>query len=152
MPTRTSFSQVSTPGFVGDPGSVRRVPGGRQIDWATVPAAYVDATTGNKVIRAGTPMVEIDATGLMVPRGVGAATAGRTAIGLLTSDAHEGLGVGRSEAMSGYGVISGAVVYENLLPELPAGGSVLDATVRTELADLAGGGIAFELYSDDRGS
>lgn len=109
---------------------------------------------GKKVLKAGTPVAEIDATGLLVPRGLGAATAGRTTVGVLTSDAHEpGYGGGTQvEALSGYGVITGAVVYEQLLPETPSGASVLDATVRTELRDLPGGGFAFEQYSDNRAS
>lgn len=147
MPSRQTFAQVSTPGFVADPGNIRREPGGRQIDWANVPASYVEATTGKKIIRAGTPMVAIDATGLIVPRGLGVATAGRTTIGVLTSDAHEDYGNGRVEALSGYGVIIGAVVFENLLPP-----SSLDATVRGELEGLAGGGFVFRVYSDDRAS
>lgn len=115
---------------------------------ATVPGS------GFKKIAAGTPVAEIDASGKIVPRGLGAATAGRTTLGLLTSDAHEpGYGpTTEVEALSGYGVITGAVVYEQLLPKTPGLASVLDATVRAELADLPGGGIAFEQYADNRAS
>lgn len=104
---------------------------------------------GPKTLRAGTPVASVDATGRIVPRGLGAAVAGRTTLGLLVSDAHEDYGPGRTEALSGYGVYLGAVVYEQLLPQTPSGASVLDATVRAELRDLPGGGFVFKQYSND---
>lgn len=100
--------------------------------------------SGDKFIPAGTPMDEIDATGLMIPRAAGANVAGRTTIGLIISDAHENQGPGFVESLSGYGVFSGAVVYEELLPV------TIDADARTALLALPGGGIAFETYEDDR--
>lgn len=101
---------------------------------------------GYKHIPAGTPMVEIDASGLMIPRPAGANVAGQTTIGLIASDASEDRGPGNTESLSGYGVIIGAVVYEELLPV------TIDADARTALLALPGGGIAFETYEDDRAS
>jgi hypothetical protein len=213
---RTNYNVSSMPGWVADHGSVRREPGGRQIDWTgvgedyrvtpgqrvtaaataqgattlnvaalaaalpagtvldfgtdelavTTAAAAAGATTvavralasaleggeiatvvgsGTKKIESGTPMMEVTATGKLVPRGVGALPGGHTA-------AHEDYGLGRTEALSGYGLVTGAVVWEQMLPKRPGGLAVLDATVRTELKALDGGGFAFKQYADDRAS
>lgn len=100
---------------------------------------------GYKTLRAGTVMDEIDSTGLVVPRAAGADVSGRTTIGLLASDAHEDRTGGSVESLSGYGIITGGVVYSNLLPD-----GVPDANALTALGALPGGGFAFETYADDR--
>lgn len=101
---------------------------------------------GYKTLRAGTVMDEIDATGKVVPRPAGANVSGQTTVGLLASDAHEDGGLGGTESLSGYGIITGAVVYSNLLPETP------DASALTALLALPGGGFAFETYADNAAS
>ena len=149
---RTTMN-VSAPGFIADHGSVRREPGGRQIDWTQVPAAYdTNAQAGKGRIPAGTPVAEIVATGRIVPRVAGALPAGQAPLGLIVSDAHEDHGPGKTEGLSGYGVYRGAVVFEDLLPKRPDGTTYLDATIRAELEGLPGGGFAWKRYSDDRAS
>lgn len=128
---------VSQVGFIADSHSIDLLPTGRQIDWATVGAGYVDATTGKKVIPAGTVMYEVTPDGPLAPAdAAGAAPAGERVVGLLATQAGEG---DRHAALSGYGVIIGGAIYENLLP------------VPGQAAGLAnvGTGFAFYPYADD---
>lgn len=123
----------STPDFVADWNSITRNTG-RMIDWSVVSgAAYLAG--GVKQIKAGTPMAQL-ASGKIVPYANRPGT--ETAIGLLYSTAIEGL---ESHAGSGYGVIIGGVVFENLLPEALSGG------IKTDL-QAAGTGFAFQTYAD----
>lgn len=130
---------VSTPGFIADPGSVA-LNTGRQVAFDELPAAYDDAD-GNKLLPAGTIVSELP-DGRIVPRTDGIEYAG-DAIGILRTAAHE-----KSEvaALSGYGVVIGGVVYENLLPD--HGDGSFD-TFKTEL-HAAGPGFRFETYEDSR--
>lgn len=74
-------------------------------------APYIVSESGNKVIPAGTVMAFLSGT-KMVPRAVQPGSEG--AWGLLMSTAEEN---SKSDSLSGYGVIVGGVIYENLLPE-----------------------------------
>jgi hypothetical protein len=210
---RTEYN-VSTPGFVGDWGSIARLPTGAQIDWPAIgdgyrdtaevvklaAAALADATEltvdalpvavpagtnlyfgqskefarvtanaaagatsltvealpsalenddeaiigggGSKVIPAGTVMAAL-ASGLVIPRA--AVTGAETAIGILVSSANEG---SRSDAKSGYGLLIGGAIYENLLPEAAGSPAVIDSDWKTEL-QAAGTGFSFHQYSDN---
>ena len=133
---RTTKS-VTRPGFVVDHATAQ-LNGGRKIDWDSVPVSY-ENDAGDKVIPAGTPMAD-NANG-MVPRAdLAADGSGGEAFGLLASAADEGA---RSDALTGYGVIVGGVMYEDLLPV------ALTATYKTEL-DSNGNGFVWETYEDDR--
>lgn len=137
MATR-STRVVSGAGFVADEHSVDLLPTGRQIDWDAVDESYADADTGKKVVPAGTVMYEVTPGGKMAPAdAVGAAPADERVLGLLRTNAIEG---DKSAATSGYGVIIGGAIYEDLLP------------VPGQVAGLAdvGKGFAFYPYSDDR--
>lgn len=112
------------------------------IDWANVDVAYVDATSGKKVIPAGTAM------GLLLGAGAGMSPRVVTtnpAVGLLEGDAVEDE---LNAALSGYGLILGATVYENLLPDATGGPpATIAAGIKTEL----GAAFIYVVYEDDRG-
>jgi hypothetical protein len=130
---------VSDPGFVADPGSIA-LSTGRQVAWDEVPADYEDSN-GEKFLPAGTIVSELP-DGKVVPRKDGVEYAG-DAVGLLRTSAHEG---SRVAALSGYGVVVGGVVFENLLPD--HGQGAFD-TWKGELHS-AGPGFRFETYEDSR--
>lgn len=93
--------------------------------------------TGGKILKAGTVVAEDGTTKKIFPRSATAA-----AKGILRTDAIEG---DLSAAVTGYGVIIGGVIYENLLPVTP------DSTTKTELnAVNVGTGFVWETYSDNR--
>ncbi len=69
------------------------------------------AGTNDKVLKAGTVVCELG-SGKIVPR-VDAPGA-EPAIGLLLTPAQEN---SKSDSLSGYGIVVGGVIYENLLPE-----------------------------------
>lgn len=99
--------------------------------------------TGNKVLRAGTAVGEtLSGTGEISPRVVTT----NPAIGFLASDAVENE---VTAPRSGYGVVVGGIVYENLLPDAVAG--VLPAGIKTELNTAgASKGFLFQTYADNR--
>jgi hypothetical protein len=72
-----------------------------------------------------------------------------TSIGILETDATEG---DKSAALSGYGLIVGGVVYENLLREATGGPpAVIPSAYKTELQTAGvGTGFGFRQYSDNR--
>jgi len=133
---------VARAGFVLDHNSMEHN-SGRQIDWANVGAGYIDATTGKKVIPAGTIMGELLGGGKISPRVV----ATNPATCMLVANAVEGA---QEHAKSGYGCYVGGVVYENLLPDAAGGPpKVLAAAFKTEL-NAAGCDFKFETYEDNR--
>ena len=139
-----STRQFSRPSFIAQWSAISRSPG-QQVDWDAVPASYEDAT-GTKVIPAGTVMSKL-ASGKVVPRAdrdvVAAPT--ETATGLLATAAVDGA---PQDAKSGYGLITGGPVYEDLLPDQ---GAADFGTYQTELAD-SGTGFRFEIQADNRGA
>lgn len=146
-----TFEVVSRASFLADYHSVVRDNGGRQIDWAAVTAAYVDSATGKKTIRAGTVMSEL-ASGKLVPRAIAPVVAPATtpvpASCILATSAQEGA---VQDALTGYGVLIGAAVNENLLPDATGTPKVLPAAYKTELnAANVGTGFAFRQYEDNR--
>jgi len=127
---------LGRPSFILDQHSMMTIDG-RQVDWANVPAGYIGAN-GQKQLKAGTVISEMP-DGRVVPTGVAGAGA---AIGLLATDANQGA---LYEALSGYGVYVGGVIYETLLPQ------PLDAGLRDAL-NASGTGWRFEAYADTRGA
>lgn len=79
-------------------------------DTATVNVSY----SQEKVIPAGTVMCELSGS-LIVPRA--ARPGSEAAIGILWSTATEAAFTPNSDALTGYGIIVGGVIYETLLPE-----------------------------------
>lgn len=132
---RTTRS-VTRPGFIVDHATAQ-LSSGRKIDWDEVPSSY-ENDAGDKVIPAGTPMADND--GGMVPRDDLASdgTEGE-AFGLLASSADEGA---RSDSLSGYGIVVGGVIYEDLLP--------VDVSDYKDELDDNGAAFVWETYEDDR--
>lgn len=98
---------------------------------------------GKRAIKAGTVMCALS-SGKIVPRANRPGS--ETAIGLLATEALED---SQAASLSGYGVIIGGVVYENLLPE--QSGGTISATYKSELQTAGvGTGFAFLSYGDDR--
>lgn len=123
MATRLK-SYPSSPGFIVDPKSVTRN-SGRQIDWSLVTGTNY-GTAPNRVIKAGTIVSEVTASGKVVPRALGAAgTSG--AVGVLETAAHE---TSESDSLSGFGVIVAGNLHGNRLPDA---GDAAFATMKTEL-------------------
>jgi hypothetical protein len=136
MATRTKYVG-STPGFIVDHSSITRNDG-QQIDWAAVNASFISAAHGGKkVLPAGTVIGEVTPGGKIAERVVTT----RPATGILASEAIQD---DRVAALSGYGVIKGGVIYQNLLP-----GGTPAAAVKTEL-DAAGTKFAWVTYADSR--
>ena len=143
MLTRQSLT-LGRPNFLKTPGNATDRTGGRQIDWANVSSAYLNAASGRKIIPAGTAMGTLLGSGKMSPRVVTT----NPAVGLLEGDAVENELV---DSLSGYGLIVGGVVYENLLPDATGGPpAVLASAVKTELQTNCPRGFQFEVYQDTR--
>lgn len=99
-------------------------------------ATYRVSQSNDKIIPAGTVMCELS-SGLVVPRAVRPGS--ETAIGLLWSTATEN---SKTDALSGYGIIVGGVIYETLLPETIT-------SYKTEL-ETNGTSWVWATYSDSR--
>ena len=124
---------------VVDESTVERGPGGAQIDWANVSSAYLQSD-GKKFIPAWTAMGELLGAGKVSPRVVTT----NPATCFLETDAKEG---DLSAALSGYGTVYGAYLFENLLPDSSGGPPrVLASAVKTELGDR----FKFFQYLDSR--
>ena len=129
---------LSWPGFVADPDSVA-LDTGRQIDWEDLAASFEDR------VPAGTVIVE-QSDGTILPRSMGVEEEAATlpAVGILVTSTNR---ESRSDALSGYGVIRGGVIYSNLLQETDNVG--FDDWIG-ELQDN-GTGYVFKTYADNRG-
>lgn len=137
MPTIVTRA-LANAGFVVDPSSVTRN-SGRQINWTNVSTTNAD---GKKYVPAGTVVGELLGTGKISPRVVTT----NPAIGILESEAVENDPVA---AITGYGVLTGGVFYENLLPDATGSPRTLAAAIKTEL-NANGTGVAFEQFGDSR--
>lgn len=140
--SRTTVN-ISRPGFVADPNSMERT-GGRQIDWANVGAGYLDATTGKKVLPAGTVVGILLGAGLVSPRVLTTNPATEILVSTAVQD-------DPSAAKSGYGTYKGGVIYEALLPDATGTPKTLPAAMKTELA-TAGCTFKYEKISDNTAS
>lgn len=98
--------------------------------------------SGDKVIASGTIVAELS-SGKVIPRS--AVTGAETAIGVLVGTAYENA---KEHALTGYGVINGGVLYENLLPDRD------HADFDTWITEInsAGTGVSLQEYSDSRAS
>jgi hypothetical protein len=120
------------------------------VDALGVAIASADVATviydkgGAKMLPAGTVVGDLAGNGKLRPRVVTT----NPAIGVLETAAVEG---DPSASLSGYGVIIGGALYENLLPEATGTPKVLATAVKTEL-NANGTGFAFEQFSDSRAS
>lgn len=144
MPRTTTY-----PAFIGaivDGKSIDRN-NGRQVSWADVNASRINAATGKKEIKAFTVMAELS-TGKVIPRAdvTGAEVAGM----VLETNAIED---DPSAALSGYGMIIGGSLYENLMPDSTGSPKILPTDYKDELreADVSTG-FQYEQYADDRAS
>lgn len=124
------------PVFVADWNTIARNTG-RQVDWTVVSGANYTRADGSKFIKAGVPVVQL-ANGKIAPYANRPGT--ETAIGLLFDFADA---ASKNDALTGYAVLVGGVIYSNLLPE------TLVAGVLTDLA-AAGTGFNYQTYVDSR--
>lgn len=100
------------------------------------------AGSGAKTLKAGTVCGTLLGSGKISPR----AASTNPATCILATDAHEDSKV---DARTGYGVILGGVLYENLLPEATGSPKVILAAMKTELQTAGvGTGFAFLQYAD----
>lgn len=135
MSPRTLHTGLSRPSFLVDPTSAER-DGGRQIDWDNVSTSF--GAAGSKVIPHGHPMSPAGDGKRMVPSTNAASNEG-TSEGLLEGPAVED---DLSAAKTGYGIVTGGVVYAELVPGLTN-------TTKTALAANVRG-ILFKTYEDSR--
>jgi hypothetical protein len=126
----TEHAGFSRPDFLADQSSAERT-SGRQIAWDEVSDDFI-GTDGKKALPSGTPVAPA-ADGRRI---IEAPDAGTGAYGLLEGPAHEDED---AAPLSGYGVIIGGVVYEQLVPGITAG-------IKTALGDR----FFFEQYADSR--
>lgn len=98
--------------------------------------------SGDKVIPQGTVMAEMSG-GKVVPRADRPGS--ETAVGFLVGTAYENA---REHALTGYGIINGGNVYEDLLPDRDHASF---STFITEI-NTAGPGVSLQTYSDSRAS
>jgi|AntDeeMinimDraft_6_1070357.scaffolds.fasta_scaffold03751_2 hypothetical protein len=131
-------SNVGSPGFIL--GANYDANDGRQIDWANV-----TGIEGSKAVAGGTIMAET-ANGLLAPRKAGVqdtVPADYPATCILLASAEQS---NNNDALSGYGVVLGGVVFSNLLQD------TLEANFDSWLTELKdnGTGFVFETYDDDR--
>jgi hypothetical protein len=96
--------------------------------------------SGAKFLPSGTACGKLLGDGKVSPRIVTT----NPAFCLLLTDAAED---SRTDARTGYGVVRGGVIYENLLPEAAGTPPVLVTAVKTEL-NANGTGFSFEQYGD----
>ena len=131
-------SNVGSPGFIL--GANYDANDGRQIDWANV-----TGTEGSKTVPGGTIMAET-ADGLLAPRKAGVQDAtpdDYPATCILLASAEQS---NNNDALSGYGVVLGGVLFSNLLQD------TADPDFDSWLTELKenGTGFVFETYDDDR--
>lgn len=77
-------------------------------------ATYVVSQSGDKVLKAGIAVSQLT-NGKIVPRAVSTGAGAIGAIGLMLTPAIEN---SKGDSLSGYGIVVGGVIYENLLPEV----------------------------------
>lgn len=130
--------------------TVNAAAGATAVTVAAIPTALVSldqavvAGTGAKFLPAGTVVgTLLNGTGKASPRIVTT----NPAVGILETNATDD--VLAPDALSGYGIIVGGVIYENLLPEATGTPKVLASAVKTELA-AASTGFVFQQYADSR--
>lgn len=123
--------------------------GATSIAVEALPVAIVNTNTAKyggtgKTIPALTPMVELT-SGAIVP--YAERPGSEKACGLLATDATEGNPI---NSLSGFGLIIGGAIYENLVPTASGTPKVLASGIKTNLAEL-GTGWSWHQYGDSRG-
>jgi hypothetical protein len=101
--------------------------------------------TTDKFVPAGTVMAET-AEGKGIPRALATGTGTEVATYIQETGASEN---SPSDALTGYGAIKGAVVWENMLPDASGSPKKLPDAWKTELA-AAGCFFTYEQYADNR--
>lgn len=156
----TGAIPVNTVLYFGQAGEFARLSAAAAAGTTSIPVDALGTTiedgdgalypgTGKKLIPAGKAVAELS-SGKIIPRAD--ITGSEKCTGFLETNAIEDE---ISAAKSGYGVIIGGVLYENLLPDATAGattGTLPDA-YKTELVNATNPrstGFAFEQYSDNR--
>jgi hypothetical protein len=126
------------------------VTGATTLTVAALPTALVDADVAYywepgapKYVKGGTVMGELLGAGKISPRIVTT----NPASCILLADAREDA---VEDALSGYGILLGGPIYENLLPDATGGPpATLPAAFKTELAAAAGAtGFGWHTYQD----
>lgn len=142
---RTTFSGLSLPAFIVDHQSADR-DNGHQIDWdnVTAGAGVVPALNaqGKKVLLAGTPVGSLLGAGKISPRVANT----NPAVGILLTNAVQDE---PQAALSGYGIVTGGMLYENFIQGASGTPKVLPDDIKEEL-DANGTGFAWRQYADDR--
>lgn len=100
--------------------------------------------SGDKVIPAGTVVAQLS-SGKIVPRA--SRPGAETATGILETPAQEN---SKSDALTGYSVIVGGNLYENLLPDATGSPAVLPTAYKNELNAANISNFVFEQYYDSR--
>jgi len=151
MATSTT-STNALPGFIVDRQSIEQRQG-RQVAWDLVSETYIDATTGKKRLKAGTVVSGFlpgDFEGKIAEYGAVDADQSpdetATALGLLISEANED---DPAEALTGYGILVGGVIFDNLLPDATGSPLSIGSTKKTALS-TAGCTFKWEMYVDSR--
>lgn len=134
-----TITNISRPDFLVEHQNAAR-DFGHQVDWDAVPTSKENAY-GNKEIKAGTVVSLV--SGKIVPREDVADAGANPAVGILVSTANED---SDTDSLSGYGVVTGGVVIEDMLLT----GTVGLSTAKTELQNNSDYGFNFVQYSDDR--
>lgn len=147
MSTRASFNN-SLASFIADPASIEQIPG-RRVKWAAVSDDFIVESTGKKKLPAGSIVDELE-DGQIVEHGGSDATvspedAGAT-LGILLTDANEDAS---EEALTGYGILVGGVLYDNLLPDASGDPLSIGGTAKTALVN-AGCTFKYVQHVDSR--
>lgn len=121
---------------------------GANIDWATMQGdqgkfgEYLDDETGLMVIPAGTIMTIIPGeTQIWMPVAEDIDVSSLNDWGMIESDAYE---QDMNAALDNYGILKGAFVYKNLLPDWIAGRTTLVASINGRQAFM------LDTYTDSR--
>ena len=132
----------SRPRPVADEKSITRFGTGVQIDWANVPASYLNASTGKKEIPAWKAIGLLASGGSKaIPRADGT----NPATGFLETPAVEGDTSAPGGGM--YSMVVTGNLYENQLPDSAGTPAVLDTDIKDELV-AAGCRFYFQQYGD----
>lgn len=102
--------------------------------------AWAGGQPGKKFLPAGTVVAPLS-NGKVIPRAI--VTGSETAQFILETDARE---ESVTAAKTGYGVIAGGYLFENVLPEATGSPKVINSTWKTELS----GWFKFRQYGDNR--
>lgn len=147
MSTRGSYNN-SLANFIADPASIEQIPG-RVVNFDAVSDTYIVASTGKKKLPAGTIVGELSDGRIVEDGGTDASvspTDEAATLGILLTDANEGAS---EEALTGYGVLVGGVLYDNLLPDASGDPLTIGSSAKSDLAS-AGCTFKYVVFRDSR--